>query len=182
MQATVETKPAYIIFQLMPLNAVEPFEVINDSDEEGAWSLIEYGLINEDEDSGFYGEVETQEIDLPPGDWRLLGSPFSLTEEQCEKLVDTIDFGGKTFFYDYIAPGRDFRDIVDSALKTAVPSWDTLLKSNKIYQTNPLGQKPKIKNVYGPESFENSKQIQQWQAAQSRTGNWVVLVKYKSNG
>jgi hypothetical protein len=64
---------------------------------------------------------------LPDGYWLIIGKASELTEEQWGEIVDPVSFAGKTYFHNYLASSRDFRDIVEAAFDTAKESGLSLL-------------------------------------------------------
>jgi hypothetical protein len=74
----------------------------------------------------------------PQGEWRVpklpsrgkyevIGKASELTEEQWGEIVEPVSFAGKTYFHNYLASSRDFRDIVEAAFGTAKESGLSLL-------------------------------------------------------
>jgi hypothetical protein len=56
----------------------------------------------------------------------------SVTEERAARVVEKISQWEKELWHNYNAPGRDFRDIVESGFETSVESFDSLLKSKNL--------------------------------------------------
>jgi hypothetical protein len=64
---------------------------------------------------------------LGDGDFSIIGKASELTEEQWGEIVEPVSFAGKTYFHNYLASSRDFRDIVEAAFGTAKESGLSLL-------------------------------------------------------
>lgn len=132
-----ETEKAYLCAVKVPYDA-ENFDIINDSDECGSWSMLEFELENKDEESGFYGNFETHDIAIPTTrDWQLLGEASKISEEQADLVVDSVTVGKVNqdiYYLNY--KGDNF------VCKTALLSFSTKLESERIYTVNPLGEKP----------------------------------------
>lgn len=120
-------------------------------------------------------------IDLPTGEWELLGLYPGLTEEQAARVVGTMELAGKIGFFDY----GSLPDIT-FPFSTALESFATLMQRERRYTVNPYGEKPKYKgrwvekegidNTYN--EFQLSKKFKQWKEAEARTSAcWAVLIK-----
>ncbi|HRP30493.1 MAG TPA: hypothetical protein PKV73_01310 [Agriterribacter sp.] len=70
----------------------------------------------------------------PYGQWEIIGRASELNEEQWKEIVETISGWSSVLYYDYSAPGRDYRDIIESGLKSPTKSGISLIKS---HSTNP---------------------------------------------
>lgn len=79
-----------------------------------------------------YFEPTYRRFDLPPGKYQLLGKPEEITEEVAGEIVERVTGWENIIYYNYAASGRDYRDIVESAFKTALQSFRSLLTSNKV--------------------------------------------------
>ena len=105
---------------------------------------------------------------IPAGDYDLLGKVSELTTEQmervCERKYVPDELGRR--YKDY-STGRYDKDLKDS--------FQSLLDSLQVYSVNPYGDKPKI-NGYNSHQKYNS-DLEQWQAAEERTGNFILLIE-----
>lgn len=61
-----------LLFVKVPMYALDWFELQIHPDDD--WYSLEYGFINDDEDSGFYGDHIGDDIVLPAGDYTVLGT------------------------------------------------------------------------------------------------------------
>lgn len=80
-------------------------------------------------------ETAPKEISIQPikGNWQHLFTTESATEQDWAGVVEDIaDWSDNIpkLFYNYNACGRDFRDIIESAFKTATASGHSLLAAN----------------------------------------------------
>jgi hypothetical protein len=78
------------------------------------------------------GKFKTNEIKLPAGYWEIVGRPESITEEQAKQVVEAVKDWKTVIYYDYEAPGLDYRDIVETAYDAALESFRSLLKSKSV--------------------------------------------------
>lgn len=102
-------------------------------------------------------------IDLPPGDWEHLGSPFEVSEEVKERIVDC---NAPHQYGEY----KDYRSGEYDEFLSRDESFDSLLTFLEIYGVNPYGETE-------PEIWDNGPR---WVKAQSRTGNWQEFVLWKA--
>jgi len=113
-------------------------------------------------------------IKLPSGQWKLIGNPFEWSDYQWKDIVDIAKSGGFIdCFKDYEKEGYMFGLPLQSGL--------SLLKSLQVHKENPYGSMPEFvfKN-YGKSPIEFSRfelDMCEWQAAEERTGNWVLIQK-----
>lgn len=106
---------------------------------------------------------------LPDGKWKLIGNPFELREEQWQNIVD---FKVKTGFYK--AYSTDLGFIYNSALDSGY----SLLKSMQVFNINPYGDEPKFKECICSDCVSDNEMYQyDWEEAEERTGNWILLEK-----
>jgi hypothetical protein len=107
-------------------------------------------------------------IGLPEGDWQIIGLRDSLTEEQWKGIVEPVKFGMFMIC---------FRDYEKEGYMFGLPSQSghSLLKANGVYQSNPLGEKPR------PFSYVKwgvqARAEQEWQEAQEKVYNPLILKK-----
>lgn len=114
---------------------------------------------------------DTEFVNLPEGDWQLLGRMTDMTEEQVETIVDKSDrHTDCRLFIDYTANSTRYAYLLDSATK----SLYSLLQSNEVYFENKYGkEKPTqiayIGNVLEMEA-KSALMLHQmkWQNAQSK--------------
>jgi len=131
-----------------------------------------------------WGEFEK----LPSETWKILGSPFELTEEQWKDIVAPIpveippgpgnDFCGDCFYgyLDYELPGEYAGWGGDAGYcGTATESGLSLLLANNIYRENPYGEKPHETFNHPEWEYIRAK----WQDAENNVGNWICLIKVK---
>ena len=68
-------------------------------DTEESFFMLEYYIQNLDEDSGFYGEWGTEEIELAPGSYTLIGvDPLNLTEDEWKVVVRQYHNGYENYY------------------------------------------------------------------------------------
>lgn len=192
MTAETKTSLARVCAVMVPKEA-QDIEVTTDSDELGSWSMLEYGYLNDDEESGFRGGVEINEIDLPAGNWQILGELGRITEEQAALVMPSRMI--KKSWDDHLSlayenPSRQKGTTVEAQLSsyvdTALEALSILADSMEVYAVNPYGEEPVTKNRV----FENGQWLEstvkhtghdEWQRAQSRTGRWIILYEPKKN-
>lgn len=117
-------------------------------------------------------------IEIPSGDWKILGELGHITEEQADLVIEHI----KPFL------DKRYRDYTDSILEYRFDfTWQKGLKSltdsMEVYAVNPYGEeKPLLKDnedlAYRYHSEGQNKYghlVLQWQRAQSRTGRWMLI-------
>lgn len=111
-----------------------------------------------------HSDMTLGNIELPPGNWQLIGACKELTDEQWKGVVDEVSSWGKTYFKNY-GGKYSYNESMSSA-----ESGMTLLLLNNVYFTNPFPSgKPSMLNhdVWYSEK--------DWQEAEKRTGNWVLI-------
>jgi len=118
---------------------------------EGQVEIFEYGF-----SSYHLCITENKDIQLPVGQWKLIGNPFELSDWQWKGIVPTQFTGGAYNYsnYPHLSAGL------------------SLLRSLQVYKENPF------KN--GEPSTINHEvwySKQEWQEAEKRTGNWVLIQK-----
>lgn len=107
-----------------------------------------------------------QTINLPPGNWKLIGSPFDVTEEEARELVDSwLDVGYQCY--------GEYEDL--AYVRTAIESWYSLLSHLQIYRENPF----KRPNEGEPDEDVFWEKSSQYQRGEARVGNWVFMIKSK---
>lgn len=101
-------------------------------------------------------------IDLPEGNWQIVGNPFELSEEQCQDIVDVVWNGhNEKVFKDYLN---------DDWCPSAKSSFGSLLFNLNVHHTNPYKDgDPSIVNhdVWYSRA--------QWKEAEERTGLFILL-------
>lgn len=108
-----------------------------------------------------------QKSDIPYGNWQLIGSLDSITEEQAamvveEKIVIENAFK-KPRYMDYVnRPLYSF--------DTAIESLQSLIKSAGIDLVNPLGVKP------DKEHFGMCYTLKQWESVQSKVWEKILIL------
>lgn len=131
----------------------------------------------------FTNDVFTISIDLPQGQWEILGKSTELSEEQMKGICWQVSFGNYTGYKNYNqAKCSDFRDIVESSFSTVQESYLSLLEANGIVDRN-LYEKPdadKILDEYSCNENVISKMVyredlEQYQEAQSKVKTYLVL-------
>jgi hypothetical protein len=79
-----------------------------------------------------WGKGLSTSIDMPDlNQYTILGIASDLTEDQCRKVVETVSFSDYIGYNNYMASGRDFRDIVESSFKNAKESFYTFLEKHE---------------------------------------------------
>lgn len=108
-------------------------------------------------------------IDLPSGNWQILGNPYQLSEEQCNDIVDIVWNGhNEHVFKDYVN---------DNWEPNARSSFGGLLHALNIYRTNPFGTKRDLYKIPAAGSPSWLKSVKDWQDAEERKGSWILLKK-----
>lgn len=79
-----------------------------------------------------YGPINfVSERLIPKGNWQLLfKDPLNPTEEEAAGVVEKVSGWSSVIYYDYMANGRDYRDIVEAAFNNAVDSWNSFVTSH----------------------------------------------------
>jgi hypothetical protein len=116
------------------------------------------------------------------GEWQLLGDPFTLTNEQWQRVLlcgyaSQQGNGPELVTYiDYEKGTHAFVSAVSSAL--------SLLNKLEVYAVNPYEQdfNQIDEGFSGYTESEKEAIYHHYEHAQSRTGKWVVLAKMKENG
>lgn len=80
----------------------------------------------------FWEDGFSSELGLPPGQWEIIGRASELSEEQWSGIVEPIGGWSSVLYYDYSASGRDYRDIIESGLKSPTESGLSLIKSHSM--------------------------------------------------
>ena len=75
----------------------------------------------------FYGDADA--IDLPPGNYSIIGLAGDVPEEKAKELMPIISGWSKVLFYNYTASCSDYRDIIDAAFEDAKPSLHSWVRS-----------------------------------------------------
>jgi len=133
-------------------------------------------------------------INLPAGNYELIGNPFELSDEQCEEIVDTAynSHGEKGCSYYGDSDGT-----YDPAFITPKISISSLLRANEIYRENPFGEKPQRISYYVKDDTKRSdlwyltdgsnntigyydkikfdSDLERWNEAQEKVSEWVIL-------
>lgn len=113
----------------MPRDAQDPSLDIDPAEN---WYMLSYCQEIYDEDSGFYGEWEEVDIDLPPGSWQILGRPKEISEEVWKGLVEFIHGYEWAAYFDY-------EDVYCSGYhNTAIESGLSWCRANGIDEENSL--------------------------------------------
>ncbi len=76
------------------------------------------------------GAVTGQRIDIPLGNYTLIGLCSEISEEEAKGVLNTIVGWDKPLYHNYEASGRDYRDIIESAFDNATESLASLVRSN----------------------------------------------------
>ena len=121
--------------------------------------------------SFFDGYITTREY-LPKGNWRLIGNPFNLTEEQCKELVDDPMVKGKDGQLGYMISPID-----TEIYSTAKQSFASLIAHHNIHQTNPLQSEWDEACTWG----HGGCTIDEYKKAGKRAGNWIMLIKQEES-
>lgn len=113
-------------------------------------------------------------LDLPPGNWRIIGMLSEVTEEQAEQIVgfgdadpsgDRFVVGHRLFDKEQEEPFLFWRDV------TALESLDSAILAENWYFENPYGKDEPIVDDPDPHSQYHGAQqdeLARWQQAQSR--------------
>ncbi len=103
-------------------------EIVELDAEDNLYQL-EYTRMNDDEESGFYGEYETTIIDLPVGTYEYLFLSSEVTDEDCRKVVEELrdDLG----FFGYKNYSKEFSPIEEN-YPTPTESFHSLMQSHKL--------------------------------------------------
>lgn len=89
-------------------------------------------------------------VELPEGNWSILGFTQDLKEEQWTTIVErSYRFPDHYLFHDYTSESTRWAYL----LKTAIEAGHSLLKSKGLHVTNPYDQDPNLCNMY-PEWLE----------------------------
>lgn len=92
-------------------------------------------------------------LNIPEGNWQILGFSDQLREEQCAEL----------FPHSVLTKMHDlYRTVLDK-----------FLEANGVYSKNPYGEKPVNKDFY----WGYLSDLEQWQEAEANTGSWIILKK-----
>jgi hypothetical protein len=126
-------------------------------------------------------------IDLPQGQYQILGKSTELSEEQMKEICWQVSFGNYTGYKNYNqAKCSDFRDIVESSFSTVQESYLSLLEANGIVDMNlipgPNHLDYKVKNEWGELVFKSTSSLNKYsddydkyQESQSKVKHYLVL-------
>lgn len=92
--------------------------------------------------------------------YELICTTNSVTEEQAEDVVDKKYGWEINYFYDYKGYNQ---------FKNPLESFNSLLEREKLYRVNPFQIQVVMNGLKGMDK--------EWQQAEERTGNWVILKK-----
>jgi len=106
-------------------------------------------------------------IEIPHGNWQLLGSSPGLTEEQLKEIMPS--YYGGTKFHNYNG---------NMMLDTAVEAYTSLKISKGVVDVNPLGEKfiPVGSDSVGDYHYQK-RLYQQWHEAKQQVKSFQVLFK-----
>jgi len=93
-------------------------------------------------------------VKLPDGQWKLIGNPFELREDQVLQIIPRMKDSGYPF-----------------EIEDWDESWLNTLDMLKVYEVNPYTHPSKL----SPVGYNKNKQL--WKDAQERTANWVLIQK-----
>lgn len=121
-------------------------------------------------------------IELPEGNWQIVGNPFEIDKDQCKAILKD-KYG---YHLTVELPESNNRAAYFNA-RVAMDDW---LKHLQIYQTNPYGSKKPIRRTpfmadgfYTDLDKEEVKEfhydLKKWEIAEERTGPWILLIKTK---
>lgn len=111
-------------------------------------------------------------IELPEGNWSLLGNAFELTEEQAETILDhASDKWDKYYGW------KDYEDLYHYH-ETYKESLYSLLRHLKVYKENPYGkEEPTDMPDLGAFTQARRQKWRLWKEAEKTTGSWIILIK-----
>lgn len=167
MQHTTTIGNRTLLFVKMPEGSYR-FKVFNDEWRPYLSSFLEL----------YPGCIATHREYLLVGAWQLLGKVGEIKEEQAAVFLEETDNpywkGQDLKFIDYESD--------DNCFATALESFQSLLRKERVYLVNPYGEKPEVTEfMYTgvPDEIENAynKSLAQWQDAEERTGNWICLLQ-----
>lgn len=115
-------------------------------------------------------------VKLPTGRWKIAGNPFDLSRIQCSELVK---YQG--------LPWNAYKDYTNDKnwFNSPIDSFKSMLNHLKVYQVNPYGMGNPIM-VIGHKGSEKicetilNRYQEEYQEAEERTGNWLLLIKQSS--
>lgn len=138
------------------------FEVTNSPD--GSLSMLEF----------YSDEAWDQYIDLPKGNWQLLGTPDQITEDVWSGIVEA----RWDYYKNYLTPkDGNVGNYNRLVCKTATESAISFLEANEVYAINPYGERPDGLDPMTWESESYEKDLELWQQAEDNTGTWVILLR-----
>lgn len=106
-------------------------------------------------------------VNIPSGPWQLLGIATEIPEEVWQGIMATVK---RSVFGYTLDVYEDFK-CPEASFNTATGSAMSFLEANKVYNVNPLGERPSIINHDVWYSEED------WKQAQANIGTWVILMK-----
>lgn len=112
-------------------------------------------------------------IDIPFGDWQILGKSTELSEEQKGQVVECLEWEGLVVYILY--PDDPKKRRFTASRDESYLSW---LKANEIVDRNPYGDYESA-FVYSPLSFNlNELEADQikWQEAQKQVRTYIILI------
>lgn len=113
-------------------------------------------------------------IDLPPGNWQIVGDPFELLEEQWKEVVPCELIGGiGGIGMQWHYPDYERSNCI--GFDEATTSGASLLRSLRIYQFNPFGTERDIRAIPAAGSPEWLKAVEDWREAEKRKGPFIML-------
>lgn len=141
------------------------FEKENVTDEN--WHQLIYHIDNDDEESGFYGECEANQVDIG-FDFEILGEVTA--DEISFDVTPYLKDSGK--YYD----GQLYYCFGEESDKVARDweAFESLLQSKEIYFVNPMGDKSKW---VAPDGVKWEDYEKQWQEAERKVVEKVVIIK-----
>lgn len=108
-------------------------------------------------------------IELPPGNWQIVGNPFELSEIESRELVPALPVINRWINF----------ETNHYCMITAVQSMKGLLNHLNVYQVNPYkDQLIDLTKEIGSEEYHWFRE--KWLAAEERTGNWQLLTAVKA--
>jgi len=94
---------------------------------EGAVVFILHGVLRWDFGIVFGGT----ELLPSTSEWQFLfASPLNPTEEEAAGVVEQVSGWSSVIYYNYMADGRDYRDIVEAAFDNPIYSWNSFVTSH----------------------------------------------------
>lgn len=114
---------------------------------------------------------DTDEIKLPPGDWEIIGTADTVTEEVASSIVfQVVITDGPTRFMNYSKEYNEWADMFTSALE----SFRSLMQSKGLVYWNTVGERPEVVE-HGMSFTHYNGDMDAWQAAEDARKNPLIL-------